>query len=262
MKGVIIALCIWCLQLPLHAADEQPQVIEIDTTSFAYANVMYEKGEFKKAASTYASLIERNGNSATLYYNLGNCYYRLQMTGPAILAYERALLLQPGNHDASYNLELANRRTRDEINSKPESLFRIGWRNFTTITHARAWGICAIIFFWIAFAGWAVYQLPKFRAWQRYGFFSAITAVLLGLICLSAALGRNAYDAGNSYGIVMSPSAIIKSEPSETSTNLALIHEGFKLAILKANQDWAEVSMPDGTRGWVHNNDYERIDPF
>lgn len=262
MKGWMLVLCMWCIQLPVRALADSVDTSGIDTTSFAYANVMYEKGDFKKAANTYAALIERDGKSATLYYNLGNCYYRLEMTGPAILAYERALLLEPSNHDATYNLELANRRTRDEINSKPASLFRIGWQNFTTATHARAWGILAIIFFWLAFAGWAIYLLPKFRAWQRIGFFSAITGLLLGIICLSAALGRNAYDAGNSFGIVMSPSAIIKSEPSETSTNLALIHEGFKLAIIKTATDWTEVSMPDGTKGWIRGSDFERIDPF
>lgn len=262
MKGGVIVLMLLSIWSSVFAETDTTQTAVIDTTTFAYANVMYEKGEFKKAADTYSALLEAHGHSATIYYNLGNCYYRMQMTGAAILAYERALLLEPGNEDIAYNLELANRRTRDVIETRPESLFTIGWRNLTTATHARAWGIWAIILFWLALAGWMLYQLPKFRAWQRIGFFSALVCLTFGVICLSAAIGRNRYDAQNDFGIVMSPSAIIKSEPSETSTNLALVHEGFKFALVQHSTDWTEIRMPDGTKGWVLNQDFTKIDPF
>lgn len=262
MKGYALSILICFCTLSLVAQEDGQISSSIDTTSFAFGNVMYEQGNYTSAAQVYAALIDADGPSATLYYNLGNCYFRLQKTAPAILAYERALLMDPGNEDIEYNLELANRRTRDEIEAKPDALFRIGWLHFITGMHAKAWGILAIFLFWLAGAGWIIYTMPKFRKWQRQGFFVALIGVVIGLICLLASLSRSAYDTRNTYGIVMSPSTIIKSEPSVNSTNLALIHEGFKLEIRKRENEWTEIRMPDGVVGWVYNSDFEAIDPF
>ena len=64
----------------------------------------------------------------TLYYNLGNAYYRMDDITHAVLAYERALLLSPGDTDVRFNLQMARSKTIDKI--VPESeMFFVTWRN-------------------------------------------------------------------------------------------------------------------------------------
>ena len=46
-----------------------------------------------------------------IYYNLGNSYYKADDIARAILNYERALLLEPGNADIRANLEIARSKT-------------------------------------------------------------------------------------------------------------------------------------------------------
>ena len=50
---------------------------------------------FASAIQIYESLL-RKGESADVYYNLGNSYYKINEIAKAILNYEKALLLQPG----------------------------------------------------------------------------------------------------------------------------------------------------------------------
>lgn len=260
MKKILLTITAFLLITVARA--EATDTSAIDTTSVSYANVMYEQGKYAEAVQVYENLLAANGPSAELYYNAGNCYYRQRQTGKSILYYERALFLDPGNDDAAYNLELANRLTRDKIDAPPESLFHIWWRNFITITGTGAWSAVAIICMWLALAAWAVYLLTIFRNWQRIGFFGAAIALLIGVLCIIGFYGRKAYDEQNTFAIVMSPSSIIKSEPTETSTNLALLHEGFKLQMISREENWTEVQMPDGVVGWIRNADYLPIDPF
>lgn len=258
-KGfVVLILSLLCFTV----FAEQTDTTAIDTTSFAYANVMYEKGQYDKSIAVYEQLIAANGPSATLYYNLGNCYFRKKMAGPCILAYERALLLDPDNDDIVYNLEIANRLTRDTVDAPPQSLFAIWWHDFITILTTSGWAWLSIILMWIAGIGWVAFVLPYFKSYQRIGFFSALLFFLFGLISLFGFFGRRSFDNNNAPLIVMSPSSVIKSEPSENSTNIALVHEGFKMQITDSDNNWFEVEMPDKTIGWIRATDCAVVDPF
>lgn len=59
------------------------------------AESAYTKEDYKKAIELYEGLLETYGESADIYYNLGNAYYKSNQVAPAILNYERALLLDP-----------------------------------------------------------------------------------------------------------------------------------------------------------------------
>ncbi len=260
MRKGFLALIISLFCLNVFA--EQIDTTAIDTTTFAYANVMYEKGQYDKSIAVYEQLLAAHGPSATLYYNLGNCYFRKQMVGPSILAYERALLLDPDNSDALYNLELANRMTRDTVDAPPPSLFSIWWHDFITLCATSSWAWISIILMWAAAAGWVVFVLPAFRTYQRIGFFTAIGFLLMGILGIAGFFGRKNFDAHNTPLIVMAPSSIIKSEPSENATNIALVHEGFKMQITDTDNDWFEVEMPDKTIGWIRAADCAVVDPF
>lgn len=265
MKKLIFSLILVHTMMLSFAQDDgntKATSSDIDTTTFVYANVMYEKGNYDASIAIYEQLLQKEGPSAILYYNLGNCYYKIGKNGPCILNYERALMLEPGNDDAAYNLTLANARTRDRMEPLTTSIFLIWWHAIIRIMSAQAWGLVAIIAMWLALAGWAAYLLPALRNYQRPGFFVAIAAFAISIICIAGHFGRKSYDADQNYAIVMAPSSVIKSEPSENSTNLALLHEGFKVQLLQTDTAWSKIEMPDGVIGWIHREEYTEIDPF
>ncbi len=259
-------LIIFVIALNSAKAEEITDTISaataIDTTTFVYGNVMYENNSYATAIRVYQNLIDQNGPSDEIYYNLGNCYYKTNEIGKAILNYERALYLNPGNEDAEYNLELSYRRIRDEIDPIPQSIFVLWWSYFIHVFTAHVWSFIAIASVWIALFGFALYRINRFKKYQRPGFFVFVFGLFIGLICLIGAIGRNTYDRDFQFAIVMSPSAILKSEPSENSTNLLLIHEGLKIKLLNNDNNWSEVKVPNGDIGWIKSEEITAVDPF
>ena len=83
-----------------------------DEGTFAKANQAYAEARFQEAAEGYESLVQSRQWSATLFYDLGNAYYRLGSFGKAILNYERALALDPRHPEAEANLRLARDEAR------------------------------------------------------------------------------------------------------------------------------------------------------
>ena len=53
-------------------------------------------------------------------YNLANAYFKVGRYGKAILYYNRALRLAPGDAEIRYNLDVANTFTKDKIAVVPE----------------------------------------------------------------------------------------------------------------------------------------------
>ena len=63
------------------------------------ANTAYINNDFPTAISLYETILSSGRQSGKLYYNLANAYFKEQEIGRAILNYNRALRLNPGNED-------------------------------------------------------------------------------------------------------------------------------------------------------------------
>ena len=103
-------------------------VIELNNNEAATKGMgdsAYIKGDYLTAIQVYESLLQQ-GESAEIYYNLGNSYYKTDNIAHAILNYERALILQPDNADIRANLDIARSKTIDKVTPIPEVFF-ITW---------------------------------------------------------------------------------------------------------------------------------------
>ena len=83
------------------------------------ANTAYINNDFPTAISLYETILSSGRQSGKLYYNLANAYFKEQEIGRAILNYNRALRLNPGNEDIRYNLQVAEKMTKDHIDAVP-----------------------------------------------------------------------------------------------------------------------------------------------
>ena len=105
LRKVLFFLLTLCLIGSAYAQD----------TALKEAEVAYTKEDYAKAIELYEGILKSNGESAAVYYNLGNTYYKAGKIAPAILNYERCLLLDPGDSDARFNLQMARQKTIDKI---------------------------------------------------------------------------------------------------------------------------------------------------
>ncbi|MBQ7571806.1 MAG: tetratricopeptide repeat protein [Bacteroidaceae bacterium] len=223
------------------------------------ADSAYAREDFELAARTYQK-IAKTGESAAVCYNLGNCYYRLDDIAHAILWYERASLLSPGDEDIRFNLDMARSKTIDRVTPRHEFFFVTWFRSMTNWMSADAWARLSVVLFVLGLIALAVYIYAHQMWLRKSGFTLAVVlvlATLLGNVCAWSQRNRQTSRKG---AVVMAASVVVKSTPSRSGSDLFVMHEGTRVEIRDNSlNEWAEVVLADGKQGWVEKKQIEVI---
>ena len=223
------------------------------------ANSAYNEGNFEKAAATYEQILSQNLHSAALYYNLANAYFKQDELGKALLNYNRASRIAPGDEDIRHNQEYAEKMTKDSIEKIPE-FFLITWlRSVRGAMSCTAWTLLSIVMLAVALVMALLYLLAQRMSLRKVGFYTMAVAVLLFIVTSAFAISERNQLVGRSEAIVMSTAASVKSSPDRSATELFVLHEGTKVSIGETTDGWAEVRIADGRKGWIEEKRIERI---
>ena len=252
MKKLYFILLLFTVSLTSLAQDEVVVAINEKTVTKAQADSAYINNDFASAISIYETILQNDGESADIYYNLGNSYYKMDNIAKAIVNYEKALVLNPANGDIRFNLELAQSKTVDKVTPMSE-VFLVTWmKNLTNLMSEKGWAKLGIISFILMLLMLALYFFGKKISMKKVGFISAIC--LLFICILANFFASSQKDKAQSHGsaIIMTPSITVKSTPNEGGTDLFILHEGRKVNI-KDNtmREWKEIQLEDGNAGWV-----------
>lgn len=263
------ALC-FCLSLSAQDAQDSTDIVApVSGHEFAGTNTVYSKAaadsaymenKYLDAVYMYEALLAENGESAELRYNLGNSYYKANNIAKAILNYEKALLLAPADDDIKANLEIAKSKTVDK--EEAESEFFI-WAWFTSVCNAmntNQWGRMGVASFILLLICFSLYLFHKKVVVKKVCFFASILFLLFTIIANVAGHRQKAGLLQHDEAVVMTPSVTVRSTPSESGTELFIIHEGHKVKIRDGSmKDWKEISISDNQVGWVHTSAIEII---
>ncbi len=218
---------------------------------FEKANEAYNDGDYPEAVSQYTEVLKNGEESAELYFNLGNAHYKLNHIAESVYNYEKALLLNPGDKSIKNNLEFANNMVIDDIKSVPKS----GLSNFITnaisIFSFNGWAWIAIIGVVVFSILFLLYYFSIASKWKRLFFTIAITAVIISFISLIFAFHLKNVTENNEFAIVFAEEVVIRNEPNPRGNELFLLHEGTKVQILSTFQDWVQLELANGSRGWT-----------
>ncbi|HEY7161667.1 MAG TPA: tetratricopeptide repeat protein [Acidobacteriota bacterium] len=232
---------------------------EIDLR-FENANQVYRNGGYDKAAKVYEEILAQGYESPELYYNLGNCYYKLNNIPAAILQFERARKLKPQDEDIAHNLTLANLRTEDRIDPIPDLFFVNWWRKWTELASADQWAMIGLVSLWLAlFMIIGIFYIYRSLLIRRILSITALLALLLFAFSFVAALNRHALQENHKFAIVFTPSTDVKSAPDEQSTGLFVLHSGVKVELIDRVGDWNKVRLADGKVGWMQASNFKVI---
>ncbi|MDR2414150.1 MAG: tetratricopeptide repeat protein [Odoribacteraceae bacterium] len=219
----------------------------------------YQEGNHARAAELYNEILETGVESVTLYYNLGNCYYKQNEIARAILNYERALLLDPRDEDVIYNLEMARRATVDKINVLP-LFFLVEWYNaVVTALTADQWGYFSVFLFLCFLGAIALFFHATTVAFRKGGFVVALVALFLSLSSVWFAAKQYRRETVRDQAIVMTPSVVVRGAPDPSGTELYVVHEGLKITVIDSLGQWYNIRLADGNVGWVPRADIESI---
>lgn len=245
MKKTIIYLLLTLCPLALFAQTAE-------TAAEEYANSNYQQ-----AAEIYTQLLEYQ-NSPELYYNLGNAYFKQGELGKSILAYERALRLQPHFKDAQYNLQFAQNMIVDNIEDQNNFFLKqwiISLRNLLSLT---SWTYLSIALFIFALIAAFVFAFTRPIALRKTGFHLMWLSLLFSIFCFCFAANLHRRNIQRTEAIVMQGAVNAKSSPDRSGTDLFTLHEGTKVHIRSVVSNWAEIEVGNN-RGWVNLDTIERI---
>ncbi len=223
------------------------------------ANELYTKDEFKQSIDVYNQILKTNMESPEVYFNLGNAYYKTGQYTLAILNYERAKTLSPDDEDISFNLLVANQKVVDSIQELPGIFIVRWWNSIVNSQTTDTWAFISIISFIVFLIMMGFYFFARTGEVKRITFWSGCLLILLTIFSWSFAAKQKSRLINHTYAIVMDPTVTVKSSPSESGTNLFVIHEGLKVKITDKLGDWVEIRLADGNKGWLLTESVERI---
>lgn len=218
----------------------------------ARGNQAYQDGDFAAAIEAYQAVLESGFRSGGLEYNLGNAYFKAGELGRAILHWERALELSPGDPDVQANLELARSLTVDAIEPLPR--FRLttflGW---WTGLLPRGWLAGVVALAWLAITGGVVVRILGRSAWTAtVGTWTTAAGTVLLLLFGASLLVRETGVGVPERGVILADAVSVHSAPSaEDDLTLFEIHEGTRVRVDERAGEWAEIVLDDGKVGWV-----------
>lgn len=228
-------------------------------TTFQQGNEYYQQKKYEKAIETYEDLVKSGYEGASLYYNLGNAYYKTAKIGYAILYYEKALKLSPGDDDITHNLNLANLKIIDKVESLPEFLLFQWWEGLLSFFSTSGWTITAYIFYLVLIFSIGCYFFVMNPLRQKIILVTGIVALCLFLattVLLTVKLNR---ELNVKKGIIVQNVVNVKLSPDSGSNDAFIVHEGLKVTVEDKVDNWIKVRLRDGKIGWVPKMDLKVI---
>ena len=226
---------------------------------FLKANGLYQDGKYELALEQYRQVLESELESADLYYNMGNAAYRSNSIGYAILYYEKALKLDPSHEDASNNLEFASRYRVDTFEEVPELFITTWMRIFLLKFSERTWSLVSLVIFILITLAVLIFIFSRRLVLKKIGFFTALIGIVWFIATFSAAITRHKSIIHPDAAIISAPSVIVRSSPSDTGTELFILHEGTKVKVNEGVTGWQNIRVIDGREGWISSSDFESI---
>ncbi len=229
---------------------------------FDQATAAYNDGKYETAIENYLKILDNGEHSAALYYNLGNCYYKLNQIAPSIYYYEKALLLSPGDNEIQNNLTFAQQMTIDVIEEAPESGFRRLYNNFIGWMSFDQWAYTAVVLVIIFVLSYLAYYFFRYSTHKRISLIVSMIALITAAMSLSFAFIQYEQYKSEQPAIVFSEECLVKSEPNNRSTEVFLLHEGTKVNVLDQLEDYKKIELADGKIGWVHQDEIKLLKDF
>lgn len=220
--------------------------------AFATANTLYQAGKYDQAVKYYEKA--SNGKqleAAELYFNLGNCYYKMHKVALSIYNYEKAKQLDQSDLEIETNLEFARKMTIDDIKIIPKVGFGKIIQDFTSIYYFDTWAWMAVFQALMVFIFFVGYYYASVSIKKRL-FFIGMVLLIFGIFIslFSAYFEKNRLHSQNP-AIVFADKVIVKTEPKKTSQDAFTLHEGTKVLIIESVANWNKIQLTDETTGWI-----------
>lgn len=224
-------------------------IVAAPKDEFARANEQYQDKQFDAAIAGYKSILLQGYESAPLYFNLGNAYFKKGDIGNAILNYLKARRLDPADDDIRSNLEFARKLTSVQLEG-------VTLNPVTSLLDSitAAWKLNSL-----AWMSSLLFILVIVTLIVRYGFgiISPLIkpALVIAIILLLASSYLTTFKYRHDYltkrAVIVVPQSEVRTGPSEQSDLELQGEPGLVVEILAENGGYYNVLFENQRRGWI-----------
>jgi len=220
---------------------------------FISANADYANENYISSCEKYEEILSRNLESVELFYNLGNSYFKLDEIHKAIYNYERALKIDQDFTYAKENIELCKLQLIDKIDDMPELFFIKTFKEIQNIFSLERWILITLISIWLS-----VILLIYNKFFSKK---NNLAYILLLFSFILLFFSNSIYNKNKNIrpAIIYSSVIEVMSAPSEESTKLFNLHIGTKVNINDQIENWVNIKLANGKKGWVAINHLKEI---
>lgn len=221
---------------------------------FFKGNTLYEEGKYDAAISEYAKLLDQGMESGPLYFNIGNCYFKKGQHGKAILYYERANKLIPGDSDLKANYKFALSLIKGNTPEISRSWFTKVFDILSSLTiNGQAVLLSSLysLSVLLLIAGMFIQTVRKYNRIFIPVFLIIFLSVAISLYMRVQLVNHEA--------VVIAENTEVRFEPLENATKHFTLYEGLKVQVLEHKKDWVKIKRGDGKVGWIRQQDIEKI---
>jgi tetratricopeptide (TPR) repeat protein len=231
-------------------------------TLFVSANELYRSGAFEEAIKKYKKIESQDMISPELYLNLGNAYYRLNKVGPTIFYYEKALKLNPLNVDVKNNLVFAKRLALDNIEEVPKTVFQKFNNNYLQTLSYNEWAIVAVVFSFSTSILFLFFYFGYSSGKKRIYFTTSGISLILLIFSFFITYSQYSLTKKNKEAIVFVQKTEVRNAPTLNSEEIFTLHEGTKVIVLDAIDNWKKIKLVDGKQGWIIADEIKLLSDF
>ncbi|HEX3046759.1 MAG TPA: tetratricopeptide repeat protein [Bacillota bacterium] len=247
------------IQGPSQIVASSPSFQEPDLL-FQQANEHYQQGRYDQALLIYQGLIEHGYQSGNLYYNLGNTYLKLGQKGEAVLYYEKARRLSPGDPALNTNLERALKGVKEGAPNRLQQIYRaliyVAPLNLLTVIAS------ALLFLFVLFICLGM-LLPglknKTTGKMKRGWLSLTVVTGVLLFCMFSVTALTYFDQSQKQAVIVKSGVNVYFEPQVSETISFKLDEGTRIYLLETKDSWIHVKRLDGKQGWIQAGGYEEL---
>jgi hypothetical protein len=218
---------------------------------FTKASKAYVEGEFAEAVYELRELVNDGNFASGALHNLGDAEWKVGRHGHAVLAWERALSLDPFSKNTEANLRFAR------YNARVDAPVLTWHERYSAALPGAWWILIASAGLW---GGVALLTLPRLLGWRRADWHQGVAAALLAIFLLSGPALLGVWGRSQ-FGVVLEDETPLRLTPTREAETLAKLASGEMARVERERGEYFYVRADGDRAGWVSKADFVRVWP-
>lgn len=238
------------LLLPMLASAIVNAALPAIQERFDRAGRLYEEGRYSEALTVYSAL-ESGTKNWKIYYDMGNCHYKLRQFLDAKVCYLKARKYRPLDSAIERNILIVSREFKDALPAeKPDFVSRTLERLEATLTLDATF---LTLFLLILILNLCLFLILK-KGGNKTILYGLSFSLILCLLFSGYLLNRISRQGETKTAVIAGENSTLRSGPGESNTILFKVNPGLEVRIIDGSRNWYQVSASQQIAGWIEES--------